>query len=52
MGPKHVADRLNAWADQFEGAGLAGFFRPCEYLARAAKSGTQLGAGVTPDSRL
>jgi enoyl-CoA hydratase/3-hydroxyacyl-CoA dehydrogenase len=52
VGAKHVVDRLNGWAAQFESAGLAGFFKPCEYLANAAKNGTQLGAGVAPGSRM
>ena len=52
VGPKYVADRLEGWAKQFEGAGLAGFFKPCDYLAAAAKNGTQLSAGVGPESRL
>ena len=52
VGPKHVAARLEGWAKQFEGAGLAGFFKPCDYLAAAAKNGTQLSAGVSPDARL
>ena len=52
VGPKHVAARLEGWAKQFEGAGLAGFFKPCAYLAAAAKNGTQLSAGVSPDARL
>lgn len=30
VGPSYVVDRLNAWAAQFEPAGLAGFFKPCK----------------------
>ena len=52
VGPKHVCDRLNGWAKQFEGAGLAGFFKPCDYLAAAAKNGTALSAGISPGSKL
>ncbi|CAL8463963.1 g3498 [Coccomyxa elongata] len=52
IGPARVAERLNGWAAQFEAAGLAGFFKPCDYLANAAKNGTQLGAGVSPGSRM
>ena len=52
VGPKHVAARLAGWAEQFKGAGLDGFFRPCEYLAKAAAEGTALSAGVAPPSRM
>ncbi|BDA49067.1 Peroxisomal fatty acid beta-oxidation multifunctional protein [Coccomyxa sp. Obi] len=52
IGAARVAERLNGWAAQFEAAGLAGFFKPCDYLADAAKNGTQLGAGVSPGSRM
>ena len=52
VGAKHVAARLEGWAKQFEGAGFAGFFKPCQYLARAAREGTALGAGVSPDARM
>lgn len=52
IGAKRVVERLNGWAAQFEPAGLAGFFKPCDYLANAANSGAQLGAGVSPGSRL
>jgi hypothetical protein len=41
-----VAARLEGWAKQFEGAGLSGFFKPCQYLADAAANGTQLEAGI------
>lgn len=47
-----MAERLNGWAAQFEASGLAGFFKPCDYLANAARTGTQLGAGVAPGSRM
>lgn len=46
MGAKHVAARLEAWADQYSEAGISGFFKPCKYLSDAAASGTQLGAGI------
>ncbi|CAL5226791.1 g9652 [Coccomyxa viridis] len=52
VGVKHVAQRLNQWAQQFESAGLAGFFKPCKYLQDAADSGSQLSAGVRPGSKL
>lgn len=52
IGAARVAERLNGWAAQFEAAGLAGFFKPCNYLAKAAKNSTQLGAGVSPGSRM
>ena len=52
VGPKHVAARLAGWAQQFAGAGLGGFFRPCEYLAKAAAEGTALSAGVPAPSRM
>ena len=52
MGPKYVADKLSGWAKQFEGLGLADFFKPCDYLAKAARDGTQLSAGVSPSSRM
>lgn len=51
-GVKHVAARLEGWAKQYEGAGLAGFFKPCEYLATAAKEGRALGAGASPQANL
>jgi enoyl-CoA hydratase/3-hydroxyacyl-CoA dehydrogenase len=52
VGAKHVAARLGAWAEQFKGAGLDGFFRPCEYLAKAAAEGTALSAGVPAAARM
>jgi enoyl-CoA hydratase/3-hydroxyacyl-CoA dehydrogenase len=52
VGAKHIAARLNQWATQFEGAGIAGFFKPCEYLARAAAAGTPLSAGVQGSPKL
>lgn len=52
VGVKHVAQRLNQWAEQFESAGLAGFFKPCKYLQDAADSGSQLSAGNRPGSKL
>lgn len=47
-----MADRLAGWAEQFKGAGLDGFFRPCEYLANAAAKGTALSAGAAAPSRM
>lgn len=52
VGPKHVASKLESWAKYFDGAGLAGFFKPCDYLARAAAEGRPLGAGISPQSNL
>ena len=52
IGPKHVAARLEGWSKQFESAGLAGVFKPCDYLANAAKEGRPLGAGVAPKANL
>ena len=52
VGVKHVAQRLNQWAKQYESAGLAGFFKPCKYLQDAADSGGQLSAGIRPGSKL
>lgn len=46
IGAKHVASRLDSWAKQYSEAGIAGFFKPCKYLADAAASGSQLGAGI------
>jgi hypothetical protein len=52
VGAKRIADRLNEWADYFAPAGISGFFKPCEYLQRAAASGTRLSAGVQGASKL
>ena len=46
IGAKHVASRLEGWAEQFREAGISGFFKPCKYLADAAVSGSQLGSGI------
>jgi len=42
--PKIVA-KLDQLAAQFKGAGLSGFFEPCDYLRQAAASGRKLSAG-------
>jgi len=52
MGAGHIAARLNAWGSQFKAAGLEGFFKPCEYLKRAAREGTKLGAGNQAASKM
>jgi len=52
VGVKHVAQRLNQWAEQFKFAGLEGFFKPCPYLQGAADSGSQLSAGIRPGGKL
>lgn len=51
MGAKRIVERLNQLADQFRGAGLAGFFEPCAYLKAAAASGRKLSAGPAADSQ-
>ena len=48
MGARHVAQRLNGWAEQFSDAGISGFFKPCKYLADTAANGSQLGSGIQP----
>ena len=52
VGARHIAAKLSALARQFEPAGLAGFFEPCDYLKAAAASGRKLSAGVAPGSRM
>ena len=52
VGAKKIVARLDAWAEAFRPAGLAGFFEPCEYLRRAAERGTALGAGVAAEARM
>lgn len=52
VGPKHVAARLTAWAKHFESAGLSGFFKPCDYLAKVASQGGSLSAGISPKASL
>ena len=49
---EHICRRLTEWAAQFEGAGLAGFFRPCAYLQRAAATGTKVSAGRPAAAKL
>ena len=51
-GPKYVADKLTAWAKHFEGVGLAGVFKPCDYLVKCAAEGRALGAGISPGSKI
>jgi enoyl-CoA hydratase/3-hydroxyacyl-CoA dehydrogenase len=48
----YICKRLAAWAQQFGGTPLAGFFKPCSYLEAAARSGTKLSAGKGAASRL
>ena len=52
VGPKHVAARLEQWSQQFDAAGLAGFFKPCAYLQRAAQNGPSLEAGKGGSSKM
>ena len=52
VGPKRIVARLDAWAEAFRPAGLAGFFEPCGYLRQAAERGTALGAGVAAEARM
>lgn len=52
VGAGYITKRLNQWAAQFESVGLAGFFRPCAYLEKAAREGTKLEAGINSPSRL
>jgi enoyl-CoA hydratase/3-hydroxyacyl-CoA dehydrogenase len=52
VGAKRIVSRLREWAQQFAGAGLSGFFEPCEYLAAAAANGTKLEAGAAPGSKM
>ena len=47
-----IVPLLDAWAEAFRPAGLAGFFEPCEYLRQAAERGTALGAGVAAEARM
>ena len=47
VGVKHVNSTLEKYAKQYEAAGLSGFFKPCQYLADAAKNGTLLSAGIS-----
>ena len=50
-GASYIVKRLHEWSRLFESHGLAGFFKPCEYLEAAARNGTKLEAGVN-SSRL
>lgn len=52
VGADYICQRLTEWAAQFEGAGLAGFFKPCAYLQRAAASGTKVSAGRPAAAKL
>lgn len=45
IGAQKIVARLDQLAAQFRGAGLAGFFEPCDYLRQAAASGRKLSAG-------
>lgn len=49
---EHIRARLAGWAQQFEGSGLDGFFKPCAYLEACARSGTKLSAGKPSASKL
>ena len=50
VGAKYIVDRLDAWAKQYPAQ--AGFFKPCDYLLRAAQTGTKLEAGNKPASKI
>jgi enoyl-CoA hydratase/3-hydroxyacyl-CoA dehydrogenase len=52
VGARHICARLDAWAEEFKGAGLAGFFKPCDYLRCAAQQGTKLSAGKVVPSKM
>jgi hypothetical protein len=47
IGAPKIVSKLDQLASQFRGAGLAGFFEPCDYLRQAAASGRKLSAGPT-----
>ena len=52
MSAEYICKRLSEWATQFQGAGYAGFFKPCAYLQAAARQGRRLSAGIPPASKL
>lgn len=52
VGAGYIAKRLEGWAEQFEGVGLGGFFKPCAYLVESAKQGRKLEAGVGSSSKM
>lgn len=52
MGAPAIVARLDALAEQFRPAGLAGFFEPCPYLRQAAASGRRLSEGPTAGAKL
>lgn len=51
VGAKRIAARLEAFAAMVPGQ-HAGFFKPCAYLADAAKDGRKLSAGVPAPAKL
>ncbi len=51
VGAAYIDKRLKEFAVMV-GPGLAGFFKPCDYLAQCAASGRKLEAGVPAASRL
>lgn len=52
VGANYICKRLEEWSKAFESKGLDGFFKPCQYLQAAAKSGTKLQAGVSKPSKM
>lgn len=52
LGAAYINRRLEEWSKAFESKGLAGFFKPCQYLASAAESGTKLQAGARKPSKM
>ncbi|GAB4814330.1 hypothetical protein N2152v2_001376 [Parachlorella kessleri] len=52
VGADYIHRRLSEWSRQFEAVGLGGFFKPCAYLERAARSGIKLSAGSQAASKL
>ena len=45
IGAKYIENRLSELSAKM-GPKLGGFFKPCDYLVQAARSGRKLGAGV------
>ncbi|KAI8110882.1 hypothetical protein M9434_004456 [Picochlorum sp. BPE23] len=52
LGAKYINDRLEQWSNAFASKGLAGFFKPCDYLKAAAASGRKLQQGRASSSKL
>lgn len=52
VGADRIVKRLKEWEQQFGGVGLGGFFKPCEYLERAARGGLKLEGGKGAASKM